>query len=495
MKATITALALAALLTMPAKADGNKPDTLYHEPYRPQYHFSPKRGWIGDPSGLILYQGKYQGFWWGKTVSADLVHWQETSPRVMRHDDRNISFFTGSVAIDRNNTAGFGPGAYIAAYTSYENDSKKQAQSISYSLNGGNTFHWYDNNPVIDLWSSEFRDPTVFWHPQSGRWVMVVAKALEKKVKFYTSTDLKTWTWQSDFGPAGNSERSWECPDLFPLAVDGNPDNTLWVLLVSINWAQEQYFIGHFDGTKFTPIDGHPATPLYVDQGLDYYASRTFRNYDVPAGTPQATVPTVGWVATWDYAQKVPSTYGKGFWSVARDLALKTFPEGIRLTQQPVDALKKLRYGHQHITQEMPLGARPMPKFQPGANTYELIARFSTSTPTTLGLNLCCGNGRALKISYDTRSHYLIVDRTHCAAEHIDGFDRVAKARVTPVDGKLTLHIFVDKASVEIFTGTGKETFTLQTFPADGQCGIELFALNKGVRADIDAYMLHSIWP
>ena len=148
---------------------------------------------------------------------------------------------------------------------------------------------------------------------------MVVAKALEKKVKFYESDDLKHWTWTSDFGPWGDSEKSWECPDLFQVPVDGDWNNRKWVLLVSVNWAQEQYFIGDFDGKTFKLMDGHPTAPLYVDKGLDYYASRTFRDYD---GT-QREVLSLGWVATWDYAQQVPSTYGKGFWSVPRRLELK----------------------------------------------------------------------------------------------------------------------------------------------------------------------------
>lgn len=480
----VTLLCVVSVLLM---AQG---DSLYRELYRPQFHFSPKQGWIGDPSGLIHYQGKYQGFWWGKTESPDLVHWHEVSPSVMRHEDKNISFFTGSVTIDKHNTTGWGDSAFIAAYTSYEKDSKKQAQSISYSTDG-ETFHWYDNNPVIDLWSSEFRDPTVFYYPQTKRWVMVVAKALEKKVKIYTSSDLKSWQWESDFGPAGNSERSWECPDLFPLQCDGE---VLWVLSVSINWAQEQYFVGHFDGKTFSLIEGHPTTPLYIDKGLDYYASRTFRDYDIPEDVIPTQTPSLGWVATWDYAQKVPSTYGKGFWSIPRNLSLKRYPEGVRLIQTPVEQLTQLRYAHTTIAQTIPVGVTTIPSFAPKENVYELDATFECSKENIYGLNLCCGEGRKLKISYDTKSQYLVVDRTSCAKEPIEGFDRIAFAKVTSDNGKLRLHIFVDKSSVEIFANDGKDVFTLQTFPAENQCGIQWFALSKGVKATINVWRLKSIW-
>ena len=312
---------LGALLvagTLSAGAQMNS-DSLYKEPYRPQYHFSPEKGWIGDPSGFMYYQGKYHMYWWGKVESTDLVHYQQITPYAMTGADDNISYFTGSAVVDKNNTAGFGKGAYVAAYTVFEKDSKKQAQGISFS-HDGKTFHYYEGNPVLDLWSTEFRDPTVFWHEPTQKWVMVVAKALEKKIKFYTSPDLKNWTWTSDFGPAGDSEKSWECPDLFQLSVDGDSDKKKWVMVVSVNWAQEQYFIGDFDGTSFKLMDNHPAEPLYVDKGLDFYASRTFQDFD---GTLDSKI-SMGWVATWDYVPVAPSKYGKGFWSIPRNLELKT---------------------------------------------------------------------------------------------------------------------------------------------------------------------------
>ena len=308
--AILGALLLAGTLSAGAQMNS---DSLYKEPYRPQYHFSPEKGWIGDPSGFMYYQGKYHMYWWGKVESTDLVHYQQITPYAMTGTDDNISYFTGSAVIDKNNTAGFGKGAYVAAYTVFEKDSKKQAQGISFS-HDGKTFHYYEGNPVLDLWSTEFRDPTVFWHEPTQKWVMVVAKALEKKIKFYTSPDLKSWTWTSDFGPAGDSEKSWECPDLFQLPVDGDSDKKRWVMVVSVNWAQEQYFIGDFDGTSFKLMENHPAEPLYVDKGLDFYASRTFQDFD---GTLDSKI-SMGWVATWDYAPVAPSKYGKGFWSIPR---------------------------------------------------------------------------------------------------------------------------------------------------------------------------------
>lgn len=465
-------------------------DNLYKEPYRPQYHFSPKHSWIGDPSGLMKFGGKYHYYWWGKAESNDLVHYNEVSSMVMNGASRKISYFTGSCAIDKNNTAGFGKNAFIAAYTIYENDTKKQCQGISYSLDG-REFHYYDNNPVIDLWSSEFRDPTVFWYAPTKSWVMVVAKAREKKVKFYTSKNMKDWTWTSDFGPAGDSEQAWECPDIFQVSVDGNPNNKRWVLVTSINWNKEQYFIGDFDGEKFTLMNNHPQTPLYVDSGLDYYASRTIRDYD----GDMKNVVTIGWVATWDYAQQVPSKFGKGFWSIPRYYELKTYEEGLRLIQKPAEELKVLRDKQIDLNMTLPVGKSSLPSFKPKENVYEIEASFSNLSPgNVFGMNLCVGESRKLVISYDTDSKNLFIDRTNCSAEFIPKFQRTAFSKVPIYRGKLNLHIFVDKSSVEIFADDGRKVFTMQIFPSENQTGIELFSVCKGVKLDIKAWNLKSIW-
>lgn len=476
---------------LPAKSQVTLDTThLYHERYRPQYHFSPQEGWIGDPCGLMYYKGKFHMYWWGKVESSDLVHYKQIKSNVMEGAGPNIGYFTGSALIDKNNTAGFGKGAYIAAYTVFEKDSKKQAQGISFS-HDGKTFHYYPGNPVIDIGSKEFRDPTVFWYEPTKKWVMVVAKALEKKVKFYTSTDLKHWTWVSDFGPAGDSEKSWECPDLFQLPVDGNPLKKKWVLVVSVNWLKEQYFIGDFDGTTFKLEENHPKDPLYIDEGLDFYASRTFRDYD----STLKSVISMGWVSTWDYAQQVPSTYGKGFWSIPRALELKTYKgEGLRLTQKPIDGLQTLRYQPVTVNRSVDVGVQTIPGFAPKENVYEVDATFSTNVSNVFGFNLCVGNGRKLVISYDTDSHNLVIDRTHCTDACIPKFSRMAFHQVNPVNDKIRLHIFVDKSSVEIFTNDGKDVFSLLTYPGETQTGIELFALKGGTQMSLKAWMLKSIW-
>ena len=280
MKAVTTFALLALIPAAVSAAPAADSDTLYQEKYRPQYHYTPRHGWIGDPSGLIRYDGKYRAYSWGAVESDDLVHWNEINRHSIKEMPENISSFTGSVVVDKDNTAGWGENAVVAAFTSYDKGSKKQSQSVAFSHDGGKTFRYYDQNPVLDIWSTEFRDPTVIRYEPTGKWVMAVAKALNKKVAFYESDDLKHWTWTSDFGPMGDNEKSWECPDLFQVTVEETGEKK-WVLLVSVNWAREQYFVGDFDGKKFIP-DAPDAEPLYVDHGLDYYASRSFQQYDEP---------------------------------------------------------------------------------------------------------------------------------------------------------------------------------------------------------------------
>ncbi len=463
-------------------------DSLYKEKYRPQYHFSPKKGWIGDPCGFIHYQNKYHMYWWGKVESRDLVHYQEVTPFTMTGENIDMNYFTGSMVIDKHNTAGFGKDAYVAVYTIAEKVSKKQSQGISFS-HDGKSFQYYEDNPVLDIGSTEFRDPTVFYYEPTKRWVMVVAKALEKKVQIYSSADLKHWKWESDFGPCGDQEKSWECPDLFQLPVDGDWNNK-WVMVISVNWAKEQYFIGDFDGKEFKLVENHPQDPLYVDKGMDYYASRTFRDYD----STLTTVTSMGWVATWDYAQLVPSTYGKGFWSIPRNLSLKTYPEGLRLIQTPVSQLEALRYNEITCKRNLEVGVHKVDFFTPSENSYELDFKFDVEKSNVFGLNLCVGNGRKVTISYDTDSYNLVIDRTNCTDACIPKFSRMEHAKVVPSGGKLRLHFYVDRSSIELFANDGKDVFTFLTYPDDSQTGMEIFALKEGTKYSFKGWMLKSVW-
>ncbi|KMS72960.1 glycosyl hydrolase family 32 [Streptomyces viridochromogenes] len=279
MAAVVTVCALSAAPLAPSAVAADTPP--YTETYRPQFHFTPEKNWMNDPNGLVYFQGEYHLFYqynpngnswgdmsWGHAVSKDLVHWEEL-PLALSHDGEEM-VFSGSAVVDRDNTTGFGTKknpAMVAIYTSYNKATGVQAQSLAYSTDRGRTWTKYQGNPVIDIGSKDFRDPKVQWYAPTKSWLMTVSLSAEHKVQFYSSKNLKDWKLQSEFGPAGATGGVWECPDLFPLAVDGDKKKIKWVLVVNINpggiagGSAAQYFVGDFDGKKFTADDKGTYTP------------------------------------------------------------------------------------------------------------------------------------------------------------------------------------------------------------------------------------------
>lgn len=239
------------------------------EPFRPRFHFTPERNWMNDPNGMVYYEGEYHLFYqynpfgnkwghmsWGHAVSKDLVRWEHLP--VALQEENGVMIFSGSAVIDWKNTSGFGKDGkppMVAIYTGHRE--KRQDQHIAFSNDHGRTWTKYEKNPVLDLGLADFRDPKVFWHEPTSRWVMVVALPVERKVHLYASQDLKDWKKLSEFGPAGAVSGIWECPDLFPVPVEGAPRTTKWVLIVNVGSAAPaggsgcQYFVGDFDGTRF----------------------------------------------------------------------------------------------------------------------------------------------------------------------------------------------------------------------------------------------------
>jgi sucrose-6-phosphate hydrolase SacC (GH32 family) len=244
------------------------------EAWRPRYHYTPQRNWMNDPNGLVFFGGEYHLYYqynplgaqwghisWGHAVSRDMVSWQELAVAIPATE--RVMAFSGCVVVDHNHSGGFAPAgsaspALVAFFTGFDPATKIQSQHLAYSLDHGRSYTAYAGNPVIDIGSTEFRDPKVFWHAPTRRWVMLVVAALLQEVWIYTSGNLKDWARVSSFGPAGSAANNiWEVPELFELPVDGDPARKRWVLVVSVNhgalWGGSgvQYFIGDFDGTHF----------------------------------------------------------------------------------------------------------------------------------------------------------------------------------------------------------------------------------------------------
>ena len=490
-----------ALLSLTANVQPAQTQALYRETYRPQFHFSPQKGWIGDPDGLVKYKGTYHLFWWGHAVSEDLVHWKEL-PYPMQGGGDSFTYFSGSVVVDKANTAGFGDSSLVAVYTMHKTDDVPEAQALSYSNDGVN-FHFYSKNPVLDIGSTSFRDPQVFWHTPTNRWIMAAALPHQHKVSFYASANLKQWQHLSDFGPMGAYSSDWEVPDLFQLPIDDDGNNKKWVLSIGQGPNRMQYFLGDFDGNKFTPdsqtiAQSKKSDPaLWADYGTDFYAARTWRNID---DTAASRTTWLGWMGNWAYAGRVPTQWGKGFESVPRDIMLRTFDEGVRLVQTPVPELKMLRSKPVLIGKKTVRGTINLTEFAPVENAYELEVAINVNTSASCGVNLLCGDGRKLAVGYNPVNQELFIDRTHCTDFITDTlfnkhFSVVMKAPLSVKNGMLKLHILVDRSSVEVFADDGKVTMSCLTFPSEKQTGIQLFSDGGTATVSaIKAWKLSSIW-
>ena len=271
--------------------------------YRPTYHFSPEWGWMNDPNGMVYKDGEWHlfyqwnpfgSFWgnmtWGHAVSRDLVQWEHLGAAIV--PDALGDIFSGSAVVDKENTAGFGKDAIVAMYTSAGDN---QTQSIAYSNDNGRTFTKYAGNPVIVAEDTpDFRDPKLFWDNQTRQWKVVLAAGQE--VQFYSSHNLKDWTYDSSFGLSyGNHNGVWECPDLIRLPFEGKDK---WVLLLNINpggpfgGSATQYFVGSYDGKTFK-CDDLPTTTRWMDYGKDHYAAVTWSN------APEGRTVAIAWMSNW----------------------------------------------------------------------------------------------------------------------------------------------------------------------------------------------------
>ena len=219
-------------------------DTFYEEDLRPQFHYSSPRGWINDPNGMVHYDGEYHLFYqrnpfgwnwgnmtWGHAISTDMVHWTNLTDTL--HPDASGTMFSGTAVIDKDNTAGFKTGnedPIILFYTSAGgtnpwSEDVPHTQSIAYSNDRGRTFTKYAGNPIIEYIRKGNRDPKVFWHKPTEQWSMVLYLG-ENELAFFTSKNLKDWTEHKESRIMGFHE----CPELFELPVDGDPNNMKWVL-------------------------------------------------------------------------------------------------------------------------------------------------------------------------------------------------------------------------------------------------------------------------
>ncbi|MBX0290449.1 glycoside hydrolase family 32 protein [Hymenobacter sp. HSC-4F20] len=443
--------------------------------YRPAYHFSPAKMWMNDPNGMVYYQGTYHLFFqhypealvwgpmhWGHATSQDLVTWQEQP--IALYPDKLGWIFSGSAVIDENNTAGFGKNAMVAIFTHHNDPEEKkktnkhQYQSLAYSLDEGKTWTKYEGNPVLpNPGIQDFRDPKVNWNTVAKQWVMTLAT--KDRITFYSSPNLKQWAKRSEFGQKlGAHGGVWECPDLFPLTLNGK---TYWVLLVSINpggpngGSATQYFVGQFDGKTFTPTT---TTQKWVDWGKDNYAGVTW-------GNTGARKIFLGWMSNWEYANQVPTSPWRNAMTVPRDLALRQVGSEIYLTSQPAKEVVGALQAPQilkNLTVKSELNLTD--KIKNPAQQFQL--NLSTRQLQDMAVVLSNAGGEEVVIGYDKRANQYYIDRTKAGLSSFGStFAGRHPAPRLAAGPAADMTLLFDAASVELFADGGLTTMTEIFFP------------------------------
>jgi fructan beta-fructosidase len=482
----------------------------YRELHRPQFHFSPEINWTNDPNGLVHFDGEYHLFYqynplgnswghmsWGHAVSKDLVHWEHLPISLAEED--GIMIFSGCALVDWKNTCGLGRGdlpPLIAVYTGHGRD--LQTQNLAYSHDRGRTWTKYADNPVLDIGERDFRDPKVFWHEHTQKWVMVVALAAQKKVQFYGSQDLKAWEFLSDFGPAGVKDKpNWECPDLFELPIEGEPGQTRWVLEADMGdgaiagGSGGEYFVGEFDGTRFR--SDYPLDEIrWVDFGRDFYAPVSWS--DVPESDGRRI--WIGWMNNWQ-SHMLPTHPWRGAQSVPRVLSLRRTPVGLRLVQRPIVELEKLRGQHARL-ENLPLseGEVDLAEQDIAGEMMEIVAEWDLGAATEFGVKVRQGGDEVTVVGYDVGQQSLFVDRRQSGLVGFHpAFPGKHSGPLQPKDGRIRIQILVDTSSIEVFGNDGHTVITNRIFPSRLSQGVSLYCHGGEARVvSLDAWKLQSIW-
>ncbi len=460
---------------------------------RPSAHFAPRENWMNDPNGMLFHDGEYHLFFqynatgltpgspgWGHATSADFVHWTELPVAIPSTETEWV--LSGSAVIDERNASGFGvPGrpAMVAVYTSYDPPTKAQRQAVAYSLDGGGTFERYAGNPVLDIGSTEFRDPKIL--RDGDEFVMVLVMAEDRTVRLYRSANLVDWRLTAEVGGFGFTDGVWECPDIVRVPIEGT-DETAWVLLLSVQaggpvgGSGMQYAVVDYDGETFEPVD----EARWLDHGSDFYAAVAY------TGAPDPEPVIQGWMNNWAYAADIPAGAFRGSMTLPRRLTLRARAGGPRLVQQAITAEATPVHVAEHLRVE---GSLRVP-------TDALAARVSIElafeSASRAGLDVRVGGadgGERTRILVDRDARTISLDRTRSgeagfhesfAAVHTAALPEIDPGADSGVDAQtdadvVRIEVFVDVSSVEVLAADGEVAITDLVFPSPQSRGIELF--------------------
>ena len=471
-------------------------DTGNREKFRPTYHFSPLYGWMNDPNGMVYKDGEYHLFYqhnpygskwgnmhWGHAISKDLINWEHRPDAIT--PDALGTIFSGSAVVDTDNTAGFGSGAIVAIYTQ---NSDRQVQSIAYSTDNGRSFTKYENNPVLTSDARDFRDPKVFWHKETQRWIMLLAVGQEMQI--FSSSNLKDWAFESSFGEGQGAHGGvWECPDLFELPVDGTNEKK-WVLLCNLNpggpfgGSATQYFVGTFNGKEF--VNESPSKTKWMDWGKDHYATVTWS--DAPDNRRIA----IAWMSNWQYANDVPTSQYRSPNSVPRDLSLFTVDGETYLQSAASPELLKLR----DISKKRSFkvnGTRTIKEMIPGNDgAYEIELTIENQRADVIGFRLYNDKGEEVDMQYDMKEKKFSMDRRKSGEVGFnENFPMLTWTAIESGKDELKLCLFVDKSSVEAFGDGGRFVMTNQVFPSEPYTHIDFYS--KGGAYKVDSFVIYKL--
>ena len=421
-------------------------DSKNREKFRSIYHHTPIYGWMNDPNGMFYkdgvwhlyyqynpYGSQWENMTWAHSTSTDLIHWKNHGEVIQ--PDALGTIFSGSSVVDKENTAGFGKDAVVAFYTSA---GAAQTQSIAYSTDNGETFKKYVNNPILTSDVPDFRDPNVFWNEEVKQWNLILAAG--QQMNIYSSKNLKDWKYESSFGEGyGNHGGVWECPDLLKMGDK-------WVLICNINpggpfgGSATQYFVGSFDGHKFT-CESKPEVTKWMDYGKDHYATVSFSN------APDGRIVVLPWMSNWQYANQVPTQQFRSANGLPRDLGLYSYNGedyvSVKPSPEVFAAFEKKPSGH----------------LQPAA--YIEVTNIKSNASIVLSND----KGERVTMVYDGKNATFSMDRTESG---VTDFHSDFKAKtVAPTNGIIkSMQIFIDRCSIEAFDTEGKVAMTNLVFPS-----------------------------
>ncbi len=448
----------------------------YHERHRPRFHFTPKVGWVNDPNGLVYHNGTWHFFFqhsplsllggnmaWGHAISRDLVHWEQQSDKLFPNVMAKKNCFSGSAAVDRMNTSGWGKDTLVVFFTD-----TGCGESIAYSRDNGKTFTYYENNPVV---KHPGRDPKVIWYEYGpkdrplndrakelgGHWVMIVfdwKKPWIHNAAFYTSVNMRDWTEQSHL------KGYFECTELFKLPVDHDETVTRWVVF----GADAKYAVGRFDGKTFTP-DHEGKHQLHYG---NYYASQTFSN------APNGRKIQIGW-ARWLMS---PGPYNQHF-TFPHRLTLRTTPDGIRMFANPIEVIRSLRKDSSRLAART-LRSGEAAVLPVDGSCFDIQVSVELDNAKTIILTLPNRD-----IVYD-----VVKNRLHDSTGN-----QLYQADLKPVDGRITIRVLFDRSIMEVIGNDGRVYMTMdQRYFHDVE---KISVRAEGGNAKLlrfEAYELKSIW-